>query len=130
MRYEYLPEQLPIGIDAMYAIGGTRPQVAILINAQSIRIPRFYLVKDLAALQRSVRANVKGADVLFGSVARLIAGFGDIKSRLIRREGKPVGTVEVICRDTDRAAFRIEAVERGRLLRYLAPAFVVVLNPI
>src|SRR6185437_1740364 len=64
--HQDLAQQASAGIDAMHAVGGAGPDVAILIHAAAIGKTRFHLVEDLAAMQLALRVHVEGTDVLFG----------------------------------------------------------------
>lgn len=95
VRNENLSEQFAVRRDAMNAIGGARPDIAVLVQAKPVAIPRLDLVEDIAAVEAAVGVDVEGPDVLAGIVRGLVAGFRYVESAFVRRKRQAVRPVEI-----------------------------------
>ena len=112
LRDEDLADQRAVGVVAVDALAGARPDAALPVDAEAVEEAGGRFGEDLAALQ----ALAVGGDGEAADVARAVldvggAGVGDVEEFLVGREGEAVRPHHVADDAVDRAALRVDAVD-------------------
>ena len=102
----------------MHAVGGTAPDVAVLVQAEPIGKAGRDLVENPARREPlAVVEHVEDADMLDGVGGELAAALGDVEQAFVGRKGEAVRTLEIVGHDLQAAVLRVETVEHRRQLR-------------
>ena len=114
-------EQRAVRRDAMHAIAGAAPDVAVLVEPEAIGDAGRDRVKHPARRQtRAIVEHIEHADMAHRFRIELTAAFSDIEQALIGREGKAVRAGEIVGDQRQIAVARIEAIQRSAATRALA----------
>ncbi len=85
-----LPMRSPLGRDAVDAVAGARPDVAVDVDAEAVRDAGRDFGEHAAVAQRAVR-DLEGADVVRPVRVRPEAGIGDVERLSSGEKARPFG---------------------------------------
>src|SRR6185437_2770924 len=130
-RYVDLSQQRAVRCDAVHAVAGAGPDVAVLVATDAVGVAGRYLVEIAAVAQRlTVIADAVDADAAFRTGFELHAGVADVQAFFVGRETQPVWTRDVADHHIQRAIAWVETIEVGWQLRRAFAAFVIGLDAV
>jgi hypothetical protein len=126
---KYLPEQLTALTNAMNPIACATPNIAVFVNAETVRESGLNLIKDVSSPEGyAIGLDLEYPDILLRVINVWGACLCDINETFIWGESQAIRPIEVPRHDTDLAAVRLKSINCGRLLRLLPSALIIIHN--
>ena len=126
-----LAEQCARRIDAVHAVAGAAPDVAVLVAANAVGVARAHRVEHPAVVRLAAAlADIENTDMLSRVLGEQRAGLDDGQPTLVRREAQAVCALEIVGDHAQRVRARVQPVDPRRLLLIAPTALVVGLDAV